>query len=333
MTRTSQHGAVTARNFNSSDQPEVLELLQTVFGEWPRDIPDITPGEFFFWKHVDGPFGASRMRVAEVEGCVVGFGAYLPWRFLVRGDIVKALRGVDFAVHPAHRRHGVSMALRISNYPSEISLAWSNPNEQIRPGDRKHGRHLIEIAAHFVRPRRPLTTIRRACARGSRTHRELPVEAEPAAAVIDGHTFASLHDGAGDGCGRLATAKNVEYLRWRYRHDPYRAIRLESGGAIRGAAIFRCRRHGSFWVSHICELFTESGERRVVSQLLREVAAAAPTDLIRCSFPSRVQASSHGFIRLRSGSVLTVHPLQPGLAPDPTAPSSWSLSVGDLELL
>jgi GNAT superfamily N-acetyltransferase len=334
MTRsTSQSDAVTARNFHSSDQPHVLELLQAVFGEWPRDIPGMTPAEFFRWKHMEMPFGPSRMLVAEADGRIVGFGAYMPWRFRARGQLVKALRGVDFAVHPAYRRRGVSMALRLSTYPSEISLAWSNPNEQIRPGDRKRGRRLIQVSPNFVSPRRPLVSVRRACSRGSSTPRQLSVEAEPAAAVLDDHTITSLLAAGSHVSDRLVTAKPLDYLRWRYGIDTYHAVRLESGGAARGAAIFRCRRHGPLWVSHLCELFAEDGDRRAVSRLLARVADAAPSDLIRCSFRSRARASSHGFIQHGHRPVLTVHPVQPGLTPDPTVPASWSLSVGDLELL
>jgi GNAT superfamily N-acetyltransferase len=330
---TAQHGAVTARGFNSSDEPHVLELLQTVFGEWPRDIRDVTPVEFFRWKQMESPFGPSRMMVVELDGRVAGFGAYMPWRFLARGQIVNAMRGVDFAVSPDYRRRGVSMALRLSSFPSDISLVWSNPNEQISPGSRKAGRKLIRISAHFVRPRRPVAIIGRTCARGSRTPQELTVEAEPALDVIEAETCRSLLERGGQVSDRLATAKSLDYLRWRYRHPTYHAVRLESGGVTRGVAIFRCRRHGSLWVSHICELFAEDDDRRTVSLLLGRAADAAPSDLIRCSFSSRAQAASLGFIRRRRGSVLTVHPLEPGLVPDPTLPDSWSLSVGDLELL
>jgi GNAT superfamily N-acetyltransferase len=334
MTRTTFHqGAVTARSFNSSDQPHVLELLQAVFGEWPRDIPGMSPADFFRWKHTECPFGPSRMLLVEADGRVVGFSAYMPWRFLARGELVNTLRGVDFAVHPSYRRRGISMALRLSSFPSEISLAWSNPNEQISPGAQKAGRRLIRVSAQFVTARRPVATVRRARARGSRTPLELTVEAEPALEIIEADTCASLLELSAHASDRLATARTREYLRWRYRHDSYRAIRLESAGAIRGAAIFRCRRHGSFWVSHICELFAEEGDRRTVSALLGRVADAAPSDLIRCGFASRAQAASHGFVSHRRGSVLTVNPLQPGLVPDPTVPASWSLSVGDLELL
>jgi GNAT superfamily N-acetyltransferase len=330
---TFQHDAVTVRNFNSSDEPHVLELLRTVFGEWPREIPDVTPVEFFRWKQMDSPFGPSLMVIAELDERIVGFGAYMPWRFLARGQIVNSLRGVDFAVHPDYRRRGVSMALRLSKFPSGTSLVWSNPNEQITPGTLRAGRRLVQTSAHYVRPQRPVTSVRRAVARRSRTPREPTVEAERALEVIGADSCTSLLQRGAHVSDRLATAKTLDYLRWRYRHDSYRAVQVESGGATRGVAIFRCRRHGSFWVSHVCELFVEPGDRRTVGRLLGRVAGAAPCDLLRCSFPSRAQAASHGFIHHRRGSVLTVHPVQQGLAPDPTLPGSWSLSVGDLELL
>src|ERR1700676_164868 len=57
---------------------------------------------------------------------------------------------------------------------------------------------------------------------------------------------------------RLATAKDLDYLLWRYGpFEEYRAMRADAGAGCAGMVIFRPRRHGSFWVSHVCELLVE----------------------------------------------------------------------------
>jgi GNAT superfamily N-acetyltransferase len=125
--------AVGVRAFQADDEPRVLEVLQAAFGEWPQDIESVAPSEFFRWKYMDGPFGLSILLVAEANGEVVGFYAYLPWRFRAGESHLTAMRGVDLAVHPSHRRRGVSMAIRAAaNFSSDVAFIWSNPSEQGR---------------------------------------------------------------------------------------------------------------------------------------------------------------------------------------------------------
>jgi GNAT superfamily N-acetyltransferase len=327
---------VTARRFDSDDEAGVLDVLRAVFGEWPRGIRGVSASEFFHWKHLDGPFGPSGMVVAEAAGKVVGFVAYMPWRFKAGGRTVQSVRGVDLAVHPAYRLRGVSVALRReSKISSDVSFIWTNPNVESRPGGRKVGRRPVRVLAQFVQLRPSVARIvARVSAGRSQAPRHLSVEAEPAAAVIGDELFTPLLDHAGQAGDRLATAKTVDYLRWRYgRFDDYHAVRVESGGTPRGFAIFRCRLHGSYWVTHVCELLVEPVDTRAVHQLLDRVRHAAPTDIVRCGFASRAQAASHGFFHYRARSLLATTPLHPNIVPDPTRGDSWALSVGDLELL
>jgi hypothetical protein len=274
--------------------------------------------------------------VAEADGLIVGFVAYMPWRLKARERPVLSVRGVDLAVHPAYRRRGVSVALRQeSKISSEFGFIWSNPNVQSQPGQRKVGRRPVRVLAQFVQPRGQIArTAGRVYAGRSRSTCHLSVEAEPAGRVIDDDLLTPLIDHTGQPDDRLATDKTVDYLRWRYgRFDEYHAVRIDSGGAPKGVAVFRCRLHGSYRVSHICELFVERGDRRAVRELLRRVRDAAPVDIMRCGFPSHAQAASHCFFHYRSRSLLTTAPLQPNILPDPARRDSWALSVGDLELL
>ncbi|MCW3028100.1 MAG: family N-acetyltransferase, partial [Solirubrobacterales bacterium] len=170
--------AVTARPFRAGDGPDVLALLEGAFGEWPREITGATPAEFFRWKHLDGPYGPSVLVVAEADGMVVGFAAYMPWRFSGRVGVVNAVRGVDLVVHPSYRMRGVSVALRTATkFSSDVGFTWSNPNEDSRPGGRKVGRSPVRIVTQFIQPCAPGRALLRACAAGSRTSRQLSVEA------------------------------------------------------------------------------------------------------------------------------------------------------------
>lgn len=326
--------ALTARHFRPDDEPRVLELLQAVFGSWPRDL-DATAAEFFRWKHLEGPFGPSQLVVVEADGALVGLAAYMPWRFRAAGEAVKAVRGVDLAVHPSQRMRGVSVMLRTARtFPGDIGFIWSNPNVESRPGNRRVGRRPVRIVTQFARPRARASTLRRALPGTTSPPRPFAVGAPPASAVLDDAPLTSLLDHADGARGRLKTDRTRDYLRWRYgRFDDYRAIRVSGAGSPDGVVVFRCRSHGAYSVSHICELLVEREDHRLVRRLLRAVSEAAPADLIRCSFASRAQAASHGFLHCRGRLLLSILPLQPNPVPDPTRAESWSLSIGDLELL
>jgi GNAT superfamily N-acetyltransferase len=329
-------GAVEARPFQAKDEAGVLELLRVAFGAWPRGIEEVTPSEFFRWKHMEGRFGPSILIVAEARDAVVGFVAYLPWQLSVRGRVVSTMRGVDFAVHPSFRRRGVSMAMRAAaNLPSDAAFTWSNPNDQSRPGGLSWGQREVRKLPHFVRPGRSARlTLQRALAKGAKTPTHLSIDAESAGEILCDESHAALLRASTRDAGyRLSTVKDLAYLRWRYGQlSEYRAIRSDSDDAS-GLVIFRTRRHGHFWVSHICELFAAHEDHRTVRQLIDRVRDAASTDFLSCSFSARRSAALCGFVPYRSKKVVMVYPLQPNLTPDPTERASWALSLGDLDLL
>ena len=89
-------GAVTVRAFEAKDEPPVLQLLQRAFGRWPRHIDGVEPSEFFRWKHMASPFGASICLVAEADGELIGFAGMMPWRLRVGEQVLDTIRGVTW---------------------------------------------------------------------------------------------------------------------------------------------------------------------------------------------------------------------------------------------
>lgn len=332
---TGSAGGVTARPFRADDETEVLDLLRIAFGRWPRDIDDVTPSEFFRWKFLHGPFGRSIMVVAEADEVVVGFIAYLPWRFSAGERIVTAVRGVDFAVHPDYQRRGASMAMRAAaTFPDDAAFTWSNPNGQSRPGGARWGQIAVDKLPRYVQPQRPVRAAFELLGRSRGRPERLSIEAQPAADVLSDDAQASLPaPRPREADGRLRTIKDLAYLRWRYgSFAEYRAV--SSGTeSVRAMAIFRVLRRKGLSITQICELFVEGDDRRAIGRLLGEVKQAAATDFVTCSFPSPRDAALRGFLPYRGGKVLMVYPLRASVAPDPTRHSSWALSLGDLDLL
>jgi hypothetical protein len=80
-------------------------------------------------------------------------------------------------------------------------------------------------------------------------------------------------------------------------------------------------------------MFVGHDEPRTLRELLKLVGKAAPADFISCNFASRHHAAAHGFLPYRGRTALMTYPLQSDVTPDPTRRDSWTLSLGDLELL
>jgi GNAT superfamily N-acetyltransferase len=327
---------VHARPYRARDESGVVELLGECFGQWPRGLAGLSPLGFFRWKHLNGRFGASTMVVAEADREIVGFIGYMPWLFTASGRIVQGMRGTDFAVHPAVRRRGVSMAMRAAaQLPAGAAFTWSNPNRESQAGGRNWGQREVSRLTQYVRAQRPQR--RALCGVRTRTRAprgELEADAETAGEMLRGKVGESLVLASAEASAqRLSTVRDVAYLRWRYgQFDDYRAVAAGSGSGD-GLAVFRAKPHGRLWVTHIYELIATGDDHRVIRQLLRRVREGAQTDLITCNFASRPVAAANGFVPYPGRKFLMVLPLQVGIAPDPTRRDSWSLSLGDLDLL
>jgi GNAT superfamily N-acetyltransferase len=329
---------VIVRSLEDADEPAVLELLQTVFGCWPRGIQSTAPAEFFRWKHMRGPSGRSALFVAEHGGELAGFVAYMPWRLRVDGQLVRALRGVDLAVHPQHRRRGVSQAFReAADSLLQGALLWASPNEAAHRGGLKHGRSSGGKIPHFARfCGGPSQSVRRARRGDADASTSVPIRAAQARDVLaDGEYLARLLASIPHPPGRLSTDRDASYLRWRYAQFPeYHAVVASPDTGAGGIAIFRSRSYRRFRVLDVSELLAEGASASARRRLLARVSKAADADFLICNFPSRRQALRHGFLQASSGVSLYTHAEESGpMGVDPTRSAAWSLSRGDLELI
>jgi hypothetical protein len=328
--------ALAIRLFQAQDEPAVLALLGGAFGDWPGEELDGTRSEYFRWKHLESPFGRSLMVVVELNGSIVGFYAYMPWLLCARGRTVGTLRAVDLAIDRRHRMLGISLALRSAmEFSREVEFVWGNPNRASARGGRRLGRPEVKGLRSFVRPssRLPRTMLAQLTRARGRDRRDAPVTASAASALADRTLLERLRVPIELHSERLATLKHDDYLRWRYgRWSSYRAVRLQAPGEA-GLAIFRYRRHGRYALADVCELLLERPDASLARELLRRVAAAAQADLVLCNLPSRRNATALGSLAYRTRETLMALVLSERLPLDPSAPSSWALSRGDLELL
>jgi GNAT superfamily N-acetyltransferase len=329
---------LAVREYEPADERAVVDLLGLAFGRWPTAI-DADAHEFFAWKTARCPFGVSRSWLAESEGELVGFIAQLPWRMRVADRALLAIRGTDLAVHPAHRGRGVAqemLRVAMAEQRKDIELSWNNPNTMSRKSVLKVGRRKSVSVPRFIRAgAAPARTLARALGRDRSKigRRALAEIAAPAATEVlsDDRFIAALLERAPHETTRYTTELSVDYLRWRYAFDDYRAIRVGGDADGGGIAIFRVRPSGALWLAHVCELIAPRASAG--RELVRRVGRAAGVDMTACAFPSHRQAARYG-TPVRAGAIeLVVRAARDDLPVDPMRSDAWALSLGDLELL
>jgi hypothetical protein len=294
---------------------------------------------------LDNPFGPSYLLLAESEGRLVGLRAFMRWRFLAGDRPVRAARAVDTATHPDFQGRGVFTRLTLAALDAvrgEVDLVFNTPNGKSGPGYLKMGWREVGRVPVSVRVRHPLRllgSLRRDPAPAPGPAEPPAVQAPPAAAVLHrGPALARLLEREPGAPGRLATPRDLGYLRWRYGAAPllgYRAVTEERGGEVTGLALFRVRRRGRLWESTVTEVLA-GGDPGTARRLLRRVARAAPSDHLTFHAPAgsplaRAAAAS-GFLPSPARLSLVANPLAGDLRPDPTELGAWALSLGDLEV-
>lgn len=326
---------IRVRPYSDGDEAQVLEVLRAALGEGPTGDRST---RFFRWKHVHNPFGRSFMMVAEADGRVVGLRAFMRWRFTTGSSITEAVRAVDTATHPGYQRMGIFSRLTLAALETirgEVDLVFNTPNEKSLPGYLKMGWQVVGRIPVAVRVRKPIAFVTRFRARSAPP--EIPVSGDLASDVLrEQSSLASLLDAASLPAERLATPRDLGFLRWRYGTGSsldYRAVVHSRREGDAGLAIFRVRRRGALWETAIAELITRPGDRAARRRLLGEVIRAAPVHHVTLlDSADRTGGAGAGFVRSRSPMTLVVNPLHDGICPDPTEPASWALTLGDVEV-
>ena len=134
MSGVELRASVDVRPYRDDDEASVLDLLAVTLGGGPAGR---RPADFFRWKHLENPAGRSFMLVAELAGQIVGFRAFMRWRFQADGAELRAVRAVDTATHPDHQGKGIfsTPTLRaLDELRGETDLVFNTPNAASLPG-------------------------------------------------------------------------------------------------------------------------------------------------------------------------------------------------------
>lgn len=338
--------AITVRHYADADEPALMRLLTESMGGGPTG--ERSP-EFFRWKHLQNPFGRSLMLVAESEGRLIGFRAFMRWKFEAGGRVISAARAVDTATHPDFQGRGIFTMLTlqaIDELRGETDLIYNTPNEKSLPGYLKMGWSKVGNMPVNIKVRRPLAVLRGLAGRGAHADSSSSVAREVNAMTADEglaqEGVADLVRAASENQpaeNRLHTKRDIDYLRWRYGSAPllgYRMVVHEDRGRVAGIGIFRVRPRGNLVETTLSEVLYRPGDVDAVGKVISAVVAAAPVDHIACSFPSGTPEKSVSrrrlFLPAPGGMTFTVNPLNQEVGSRGLSLDSWGLTLGDLEV-
>ena len=164
--------SITIRRASDADLDEIIAVGAAALG-WKPNEPN---SELFRWKHVDNPFGASPIWLAEIDGQIAGYRAFMRWELVdASGRLWRAVRAVDTATHPDFQRRGIFSRLTMHAVEEMRDeggdIVFNTPNTQSRPGYLKMGWIDVGRLPVAIRPTSVSSTL--AAGRSSNAGREV----------------------------------------------------------------------------------------------------------------------------------------------------------------
>lgn len=310
---------IVTRTMQRHDLDEVLELLRASLGEPP--LLKRTP-ELFAWKHFENPFGESISLVATSAESIVGLRSFMRWNLRTpSGALVRCVRAVDTATHPAFLRRGIfrrltEEAVEVAKSRA-IDLVFNTPNTKSGSGYLSMDWTEVGPIGVMMRPTRHFLNV------GSRHETaRLPDLIESAHWKRIPLSRAALG---------LRTPRSEDYLNWRFGSHPtarYYKVETESGQAIVRPNMRKGRNE-----LLISDLFGRD-THRAIKRAAKSTNARYLATWFSQGTPERAAARRAGLIPMPKVTALTLmaRPLRE-LDVDVTEMSSWDLALSDLELL
>jgi GNAT superfamily N-acetyltransferase len=125
---------LTIRPPHTTELPAIIQLLKASLGDGSSEKSE----RYWNWKHVNNPFGASPVLVAEENGELIGIRAFMRWDWQMGDKVYRCLRAVDTATHPAHQGKGIFKKLTLQLIEEAgkqgYDFIFNTPNTQSTPG-------------------------------------------------------------------------------------------------------------------------------------------------------------------------------------------------------
>jgi GNAT superfamily N-acetyltransferase len=306
------------RNSTPEDIPAIVTLLQLSLGEGLMKKSSVT----WKYKHVDNPFGASKVLLAFEGDILVGVRAFMKWQWQLGTEVWTAYRAVDTATHPDYQGKGIFKKLTLQALDDiqeeGDTFVFNTPNEYSRPGYLKMGWQLIDaielaviltifyVIPYFFSKVKPENTISTAQLNQLCIAHNLDLTKRKA----------------------IFTSKSVAYLKWRYVENPLQDYVIFSSNDW--YMVFYIKKHRFFNELRVVEtigsnFYHKQMQKAILGYAFQKrcwVISTANKDLFGCKIYGKFgpKLTIKSFAK-DSHFINTAYAMQ-----------NWEYSLGDLEL-
>lgn len=323
---------MTIRPATENDLPAMLELSKQSLGE----MEGMRTVEYWRWKHILNPFGASPVLLALEEDRLIGLRAFMRWRFSYQGKTIDAYRAVDTATHPEYQGKGIFSTLTLKLIEQlqarDPAIIFNTPNSKSMPGYLKMGwktvgktRLLTKVFPWHVAWNWVINPTRKT----EGEHFQIPDDMD--------HI---LHEWMEANREWVQTDYSVNYLQWRYQDIPVLKYRLHVARQDNSICVVVYRMKTSRRVNELrlTEVFHVGREaKKVLRKAVREIAKLHKPDVMTLLADPTGKLSAllpFGFVRTdKHGLTITCRKVNSDtLEALALNHDVWTLSAGTLEL-
>ncbi len=323
------------RAATEQDIPNIVDLLKQTLGETLLPKSE----DYWRWKHLKNPFGASPVLLALDSNEIIGVRAFMTWQWIERKQIYRAVRAVDTATHAHHQGKGVfkKLTLALVDFCKNKGdhFVFNTPNQQSKPGYLKMGWQEAGKLPIHLSIDRPFGLVKNLLVKG----RTLKVENSPIKYYLDHPDLTSLTENHLYQTQNLTTNISRAYLKWRYLEVPvanYVAIGEEEGHELTGLILARIKQGRMGMELRITDLFLKMNYPR--KGLLKQLEAKKKEwGIDYCTLSGTLSEHSKqllGRLKLSAsvGPIVTIRDLCLADLSGLQNFNKWSPSLGDLEL-
>jgi GNAT superfamily N-acetyltransferase len=311
----------------SLDITEIITVLKSSLGEGllPKSA------EYFIWKHIENPFGESKILLAKENNQIIGVRAFMYWNWVCGTENVKTVRAVDTATLPSHQGKGIfkKLTLQAVNECTKegTEFVFNSPNKisiigYLKMGWYENGKLPIYIKAGSILPRlfseksvNNLLSIYTMQASLDQLDSNWEIK----------NSITHFHTGI-----------NKAFLKWRYQDCPvanYGAV-IEPGFF---GFVFRIKKVNKFIELRICELWTDTADgakqaKQAYKKLTRKIRPAVVTCGISPLFHHKKNNPLGFFGPFKKGPTITLKTLASKQLNSFNQFKQWNPSMGSIEL-
>jgi GNAT superfamily N-acetyltransferase len=321
----------------STELPAIIQLLKASLGDGSSEKSE----RYWNWKHVNNPFGASPVLVAEENGELIGIRAFMRWDWKMGDKVYRCLRAVDTATHPAHQGKGIFKKLTLQLIEEAgkqgYDFIFNTPNTQSTPGYLKMGWKTWGKVPLWLHPvavfKKPDRQVWEKCKQDLQ---------QVDFGSIEIHEHIPLFEGAkGEvfmGKDKLHTPITPPWLAWRYRDCPVKDYGLYQY-AYKGKEVhlFFCLKGSGFKTElRICSaIFNDKFDLSLLTKASNKLAHSIGCRIVTCGgLGESISANQlfNGWLSVRKWSVNATVRNIPNGRYLPDEHTKWLMQTGDMEL-